>query len=269
MTTVGVVVPCFNAGRFLAETIDSIRAQSYPEISLVICDDGSTDPVTRRLLDEYEEQGETVVRQANAGPGAARNAGIRLLETDYVLSVDADDRLLPGAIETYVAPLDARPEVGIVACAFHLIGDDSGLVRCAYAGIESMLASTTIPSISMFRREDWERAGGYPEEIRRGEDWGFWMRLLRLGCEVAVIDEPLYEYRISPQQTTRNPDLVEIARAHSFIHRDNREIYAQHPDFLIEELARQQETFAQFRQRYLPLQRRLRRIKQLIPAQLR
>src|SRR3954447_6120103 len=108
MTGITVVIACFNYGRFVAEAVESARVQ---DAHVVVVDDGSTDPQTHAALDGLPDDVE-VLRQENAGVCAARNAGLTRATTPYVLALDADDRLAPGALRAMRAPLDADPALG-------------------------------------------------------------------------------------------------------------------------------------------------------------
>lgn len=198
--------------------------------------------------------GARVLRTKNRGVAAARNTGISEARDGYILPLDADDRLVENSVTISRAVLDARPEVGIVAGAQRLIGAGSGENPCAFEGVDSMLKATTIPNISMFRKSDWEAVGGYPEELKLGEDWAFWMRMLRLGVEVAVLPEVLHEYRVSAEQVTARFDPVNVARAQNLVLAENLELYGGDPGALGEQLAEARLLLAHYRANYRRLE---------------
>ncbi len=112
------MIPCFNHGRYLRECLDAVRAQTWPEIEIVVVDDASTEPDTRAVLDELE-RGRRRARDPPAGErrarAAARNAGLERSRGRYVLPVDADNLLLPDAVERLVAQLtEAGEDVGFI-----------------------------------------------------------------------------------------------------------------------------------------------------------
>lgn len=247
---VTVVVPCHNSGSLLREAVLSARGQTHPDVEVIVVDDGSTDKETLEVLADIAGPGVRVISQANAGPGAARNTAIAAATTPFILPLDADDRLAPRAAELGARHLAADPDAGIVAGTMVLIGVASGRKECTYSGIESMLHGTTIPNISMFRRQDWQTVGGYPEEIRRGEDWAFWLRLLALGRGVSVVPDDFYEYRVSDLQSTARVDPLASAVGSNFVLDENRELFARHPDVIIEDLLATRLMLAQFRTTY-------------------
>jgi glycosyltransferase involved in cell wall biosynthesis len=105
---VAVVIPCHDDGRTLPDALASLEAEEPHE--LVVVDDGSTDPDTLRLLDELRTGGVRVIRQENAGPGAARMAGVGATSAPYVFPLDADDVLESGALAALADALDRHPE---------------------------------------------------------------------------------------------------------------------------------------------------------------
>lgn len=262
---VTVVVPCHDTGPVLREAIASALAQTHPHVEVIVVDDGSTDRATREVLAEVVGPRVRVIRQDNAGPGAARNTAIAAATTPFILPLDADDRLAPRAAELGARHLAADADVGMVAGSVRLFGAQDEVRPCGFTGIDSMVRSNTIP-ISTFRRADWEAVGGYPTEIHRGEDWAFWMRLLRLGRTVAIVDEVCYEYRIWSEQESALNDPVASALGSNFVMLENPDVYAAHLDWVIEQLAEQRLMLARFRKTYAwqerlrdVLRRRLRR----------
>jgi glycosyltransferase involved in cell wall biosynthesis len=264
LPAVTVVVPCYNSGPVLREAVDSALRQTHPHVEVIVVDDGSTDRTTRQVLDELGGARVRVIRQDNAGPGAARNTAISEARTPYILPLDADDRLAPRAAEIGARHLLGDPDVGMVAGAVRLFGAVDEVRPCAFTGIDSMIRSNSIP-ISTFRRDDWEAAGGYPTEIHRGEDWAFWMRLLRLGRTVFVVGEVCYEYRIWPQQESALNDPVASALGSNFVMLDNPDVYAAHVDWVMEQLAEQRLMLAHFRKTYA----RQERLRDVVRRRLR
>ena len=123
-----VVIPCFNHGRFLLESVERALGQDGGPPKVIVVDDGSTDEGTLRALDEVPA-GIEVIRQQNAGVSAARNAGFENSESELLLMVDADDRLTPDALDVLRPPLEAHPDVGYCYGLMKLIGTWSGVLR--------------------------------------------------------------------------------------------------------------------------------------------
>ena len=118
---VSVVIPCYNQARFLSEAIESALAQSYIKVQIIVVDDGSTDN-TSEVATLYA--GVKCIRQMNKGPADARNAGLQASSGEYLLFLDADDRLLPDAVDLGVRSLNSHSECGFVYGHVRLIAQD-------------------------------------------------------------------------------------------------------------------------------------------------
>ncbi len=190
-----VVIPCYNDPQFLEEAIASVRAQEPAE--LVVVDDGSKDPAMLRLLDELAASGVHVVHQANAGPGAARMAGVAATHAPYVLPLDADDLLAPGSLAALANELDRAPAVDVAWGDFELFTPQGGrVIARSPAALDPWLITymNELPLCAMFRRDALLRAGGW--QIREGyEDWDLWMALAERGCQGIRIDQVVERHR--------------------------------------------------------------------------
>ena len=162
---VSVIVPCYNGAAFLEEALRSALGQSYPEVEVVVVDDGSTDSsaeIARRFPVRY-------IRQENRGLSEARNAGIRESKGSYLVFLDADDRLKRRAIETGLEALALRPDCALTVGDHVFIAADSSYLadstkehhlHCHY---EALLKSNFIEMISsvLFRRSIFDEVGGF------------------------------------------------------------------------------------------------------------
>src|SRR5262245_3524222 len=159
---VAVVVPCFNDGATLPETIASLRSQEAHE--LVVVDDGSDDVATLQLFDELERSGVRVLHQLNAGLPAARNAGVSATSARYVLALDSDDLLVPGALTVLADALDADPGLSVAWGDTEAFGDFERVYREA-DGLDAWLLSyeCRVPTASMIRRSALLDVGGWRE----------------------------------------------------------------------------------------------------------
>lgn len=196
---VAVVIPCFNHGRYVGEALDSVRAQTWPNIEPVIVDDGSTDPDTVRVLDALAARGVRVIRQENAGLAAARNAGVRATEAPFYVPLDADDLIDPAFIETLIAPLLDDPSLGYSYCHAAYFGDgapNNDVWPCPAYDAPTLLVANLSTATAVVRRAAFDLAGGYAEDMRGGmEDWDFWIALLAVGYRGRCTPRPLFRYR--------------------------------------------------------------------------
>jgi glycosyltransferase involved in cell wall biosynthesis len=194
---VSVVVPCYRQSRFLADAIESVLAQSYPHFEIVVVDDGSPDN-TAEVASRYPMT--RYVRQANAGPAAARNAGLRHSQGAFVVFLDADDRLLPEALEIGLAALATRPECAFVSGQCHGINADGRWLTAEPGPVPSrdhyqeLLRDCYIwmPGAVMFRRIALSAAGGFDGAFRSSADHELYLRIARAHpvlCHDRVIAE--------------------------------------------------------------------------------
>lgn len=192
---VTAVVPCFDYGRWLPEAVESLLAQEGGPPRVVVVDDGSTDPATLRALDALPP-GVRLVRQANAGLSAARNAGYAATDTPLLIALDADDRLPPGALRALRRPLDADPGLGWAYGITRFFGDWEGEMRFPPLDAYRMLHRHIIGPVGLTRRQLWEEVGGYDPAFREGyEDWDFWLGALEHGWRGEKVDEVTFLYR--------------------------------------------------------------------------
>ncbi|MEA2633969.1 MAG: hypothetical protein QOH92_736 [Chloroflexota bacterium] len=176
-----IVIPCYNDQEFLPQAIASVRSQEPCE--LVVVDDGSTDPAMLRLLDSLSADGVQVVHQRNAGPAAARMAGVAVSRAPYVLPLDADDLLGPGSVAALANALDAEPTAGVAWGDLELFRPSGArLTARGPQALDPWLITylNELPLSALFRRELLVGSGGY--QLREGyEDWDLWMALAERG----------------------------------------------------------------------------------------
>lgn len=201
---VSVVIPCYNQGGFLAEAIASVRRQTFGSFEIVVVDDGSTEPQTLSTFTQLSPQDCKVLHTTNRGLAAARNHGILHSSGKYILPLDADDRIAPGYLEAAVTLLENDDRIGIVYPVVEFFGERSGVWRQSEFSATRLLYENMIVASAVFRRADWERVGGYREDMRFGwEDWEFWLSLVESGCGVVKLPEVMFYYRIRRDSMTR------------------------------------------------------------------
>jgi glycosyltransferase involved in cell wall biosynthesis len=192
---ISVVIPCFNHGNFVLESVERALSQHGGPPKVIVVDDGSTDEETQRALDALPD-GVELIRQRNAGVAAARNAGFEHSDSDLLLMVDADDRLTLDALEALRPPLEANPDVGYCYGLMKLIGAWSGIPRFPdfdpYILLHRSIAGA---ALGLVRRGCWEDAGGFDPAIDGYEDWDFCLSALERGWRGLQIPRVTHEYR--------------------------------------------------------------------------
>jgi glycosyltransferase involved in cell wall biosynthesis len=196
---VAIVVPCYGYARFLGEAVQSAVAQTWRNLHIVVVDDGSPDEtasVAERWIAEFPQRRITLLRQRNQGLAAARNAGIRATASEFVLPLDADDRLAPTAVERLVLAL--QRDGGDVATPLgRTFGDEDRELVTLPATKGRLRAGNCLVYASLFRRTLFDRIGGYRCGMRPAgyEDWDFWLGALERGARFVHVAEELFGYR--------------------------------------------------------------------------
>jgi glycosyltransferase involved in cell wall biosynthesis len=195
---VSVVVPCYNGGRFIDQLLASLAQQTFRDFELIIVDDGSRDDTRAKLatLDESI----TVIRQDNAGPGAARNTGFARARAPIVLALDCDDTLDPTYLAETVSLMQSSPgDVGFIFTHERMTGLRHG-TEPRYFKLFDQLFINRVPSCVVLRKKAWSDVGGYDARMREGyEDWEFTIALAAAGYRALVIPRPLFTYRVSDE----------------------------------------------------------------------
>lgn len=226
---VSTVIPAFNAASFIARAVDSVLAQTYPNIEIIVVNDGSTDD-TGALLSAYGHR-IRVIEQENAGLSAARNAGIRATRGDLVAFLDADDWWLPSKLERQVALLDANPRLGFCSTCARVVdgaGNDVNLWGCPNVDgdlLHTIFArNAAVPGSGsgvVVRRALLDRVGLFDVELRSLEDIDMWLRLAAV-CDYGCIDEAL---TVIERRATRMSSDLEVMRDQAlWVMRKNRKL---------------------------------------------
>lgn len=229
---VSVIIPCYNDGQYLEEAVLSACESFYKPLEIIIVDDGSEDVSTRKVLRSMESAGRTVVYAKHGGPARARNEGIKRARGEYILPLDADDKISPEYISEATAILEEKPEVGIVYCLADCFGRKTGQWLLPDYSIGMMLYQNIIFSAGLFRRCDWERVGGYDESFSHfQEDWDFWLSLLGLGLQPYRIEKIYFHYRRRVDSLSRSDRKITYEEKEQHLNRlrqKHLELYRQH-----------------------------------------
>ncbi|HTT93530.1 MAG TPA: glycosyltransferase [Solirubrobacterales bacterium] len=198
--SVGIIVPCFRHGVFIADCIESIKSQTLAPSRVVVVDDGSDDPETIAALAALDRDPaiEVLRQESNLGPSAARNRALEVLDTNYVLPIDADDKLLPDAVELMVGQLETAPEnVGFVYPHVRHFGNRDDFVRMPAYNLWLLMVENYCPAPALFDRRVFDEGGvRYPEEIVVGhEDWDLILQLGGRGVYGIHAAGPTFLYR--------------------------------------------------------------------------
>lgn len=243
MPRFSVVIPCFNQGGYVNEAIASVLNQSCDNYEIIVVDDGSTDQATVAVLDRLDYPAVTLVRTSNQGLAAARNNGIAAASAEYILPLDADDRIGPAYLETAGAILDSRPDIGFVYCLAELFGGARGKFYLNKASLEDMLWDSRVFCSALFRKSDWASVGGYNSNMIYGwEDWDFWLSLLELGKTPYMVEKVMFFYRVKQKSMIRSMTLQHKIEMHQQLYINHRRLYEKIDDIDFEKYHRSRET---------------------------
>lgn len=228
---VSIIIPVYNAERFLAECLDSIENQSYSNLEIICVNDGSTDG-SAAILDAYSQQDSriTVYSQKNQGAPAARNNGIANMHGNYCLFFDADDTLCPRAIETLLCEAK-RHAADIVVGSFAEVnggsvisrprseGSSHSRKRVVYSAENRFLCVgfNPVPGDKLYRVDLIRKAGLSFLPVRIGQDLNFYLKAVALASRISKINDVIFNYRIvsgsiSRQYTSKILDIIPSMR---------------------------------------------------------
>jgi len=233
-STVDIIIPCYNTGKYLRQAIDSALAQTYPHINVLVVDDGSTDD-TREIVESFMGR-VGYFYQENKGLPAARNAGIRRTAGEYVCLLDADDVILPSKVADQCAFLQANPSVGLVHSKVLTFEGDDILHPIAegwrpHVAWKDYLTPLSVicaicPSSVMIRREVFDE-NFFPEDMTMGcEDWLFWARCAVRGVVMDYLPKVHVLYRYHPGSMSGDP--TAIAKRESELMRRLAALFTSH-----------------------------------------
>jgi glycosyltransferase involved in cell wall biosynthesis len=237
---VSVVIPAYNAERYIAETMDSVCNQTYSNLEILIANDGSTDR-TLAILKEYQQKDNRIIIDDHENMGISKNINrlSRLAKGEILVRIDADDLMMPMRIEKQVRYLQEHPEVDFVSCDAEFINEKSeifgyqsfggfdvpedskkilqtqSLVICAQAGFTT-------------RKSAFWAVGGYNEDIIYAEDLDLFTRMVENGSVLIILHEPLIKYRLhansavaSNKNLLRNQIYLELVQENITRRRNN------------------------------------------------
>ncbi len=198
-----IVIPTHNQGDLLIEAIASaerhVPAMGTPAaVELQIVDDGSSQPRSLEVLNGLEALGYRVLRQANQGLAAARNAGINATTAPLLLPLDDDNQLLAAYLSQGVPLLEQHQQLAVLYGDRQDFGLQEALVRPGADAPRQLRRINRIDACALLRRHWWARVGGYDTSLTAFEDWDLWLGISRAGGRYGYLAAPAFRYRIRP-----------------------------------------------------------------------
>ena len=195
LSLISVIIPCFNSGKTIQRTIDSINYQTWEQKEIIVVNDGSHDKETLIILNQL--RGVKILNQKNNGLPSARNNGVKNAIGEFLLFLDADDWLEPYALEFMFEKLLAASDSSFVFADIKLEGEAQKIISKKYNFFEQLFLNQ-LPYCILISKENFERIGGYDEKMKHGyEDWEFNIRLGLNNIFGINLELPAFHYSVN------------------------------------------------------------------------
>lgn len=198
---VSIIITCYNLGEYLQEALDSIK--QYPnseDYEIILVNDGSTNENTNTILQQITQNDPSInyINQVNLGLAKARNNGIKAAKSQYIIPLDADNKLRPQFITQTINILSGNPNVEIVHGNAQNFGNKTDIWYSKPFYFPDMLLNSYIDACAGFRKSTWEKMNGYDENMPAMgfEDWDLWLRMGNAGCYFEYVNEIFFDYRV-------------------------------------------------------------------------
>lgn len=227
---VSIIIPCYNHGRYLIETLDSVLSQTYSQWECIVVDDGSIDD-TENIVSLYTKKKRNIkyIYQENQGVCVARNAGIEKSLGKYILFLDGDDKISTNFLEISVPILEDNSSIKLVTPVVYFFGRYKGQYMLPEYTMEKLLSRNIFVITSLCRKDDIQRINGFNILMKKGlEDWDFWISLLSGGGDVVNCECISFYYRIltkSRNRTITDSDMLDLRK---IVWMNHRELYAKY-----------------------------------------
>jgi glycosyltransferase involved in cell wall biosynthesis len=204
--------------------VDSVKRQTYP-VEIIVVSDGSPD----NTVEVCKELGVKCIEKPNGGLSSARNAGIKEATGEYIMCLDADDKIVPAAIEEHVKLMDDRT---LAQCALMEFGESYQVFTPREgATLTDVMQSNTVFCNAMFTKKAWEEVGGFDESetMRLGfEDWEMWIRILAAGYKLKTSDFIALRYRMHRNNMTKQTTHPNHQKLYRYIYNKHKALYDMH-----------------------------------------
>jgi glycosyltransferase involved in cell wall biosynthesis len=240
---VSVIIPLYNQGQYVQEAIDSVKESTYKNVEIVVINDGSTDEYTNYIFDKLT--GVVKVNKPNGGLSSARNAGVRASSGDFILPLDADDKIHSSYIENAVNALINNPELAYVSCyTRNFQAFNSAYIPIGFVPNLMLVMNTDGKCTNLYRKEVVLNVKGFDEKMISYEDWDFLISLYEHGFSGDVLPMEMLYYRRSYSSmvyTVANPKRIELTQYMLFKHSKLLNTYAPLMTQYLVELWKQRE----------------------------
>jgi glycosyltransferase involved in cell wall biosynthesis len=228
---VSIIVPCYNQAQYLDECLISVLNQTYSNWECIIVNDGSQDATeTVAMYWTAKDNRIKYIQKSNSGLSAARNSGITLAQGEFILPLDADDKISMDYVAHAIQAFENDNSLKVVYCFAEKFGNETGLWDLQPFSLKAIAIENMIFCSAMYRKTDWERLGGYDNNMIHGfEDWEFWIALLKNGGNVKCLDIVGFYYRMKPDSMIQILNKDKKRKLHEYMS-------VKHADFFVAQL---------------------------------
>lgn len=234
---VSIIVPCFNQAEYLNTTLESVINQIFPNWECIIVSDGSHDN-TEEVANQWckKDQRFQYISQENGGLSSARNKGISVAKGTFILPLDADDKISANYIDLAIQEFSKNDMLKVVYCNAEFFGEKSGKWHLKPYSFEALLRYNMIFCSAIFRKEDWQKTGGYDQNMKYGlEDWEFWIHVLKSGGEVKKLDILGFFYRVKTKSMIKSMTDEQVSYSENYVLNKHKDAYDKAYDSLLNE----------------------------------
>ena len=217
MSLVTIYIVNHNYGRFLEKCIETVFAQTYKNIEILLIDDGSVDDESKILLKKYENYSNIfLIRQENRGLTYSNNVALKNSTGKYIMRLDADDYLHENCVEELAKVLDNNSDIALVFPDYFEISESgkvlSQICRHDFINDVELLDSPAHGACTLFRRDLLLQVGGYDEDIKLQDGWDIWLKMISK-YNVSNVRKPLFYYRQHSKSLTKDEIFMLETRA--------------------------------------------------------
>ncbi|WP_308992650.1 glycosyltransferase family A protein [Mariniflexile litorale] len=227
---VSIIVPCYNQALYLDDALQSVMNQSYQEWECIIVDDGSPDN-TEQIAKEWlaKDIRFKYINKKNGGICSARNLGITEADGEFILPLDADDKIGSDYLKLTINEFLKDPTLKVVYTKAEKFGSESGVWNLPVFDISKLGLYNMIFCSALYRKTEWERVGGYDLNMVLGlEDWEFWIAVLKNGGHVSQLDYVGFYYRIKEKSRHTNLDVSDKKELYNYLSIKHADFYVKH-----------------------------------------
>jgi glycosyltransferase involved in cell wall biosynthesis len=234
MIKVSVIITCYNLGEYINDAVTSVLKQDFNYFEIIIVNDGSTDQITLHELSKIRDPKIKIFHTANQGLALARNHGIEQSNGEFICCLDADDMYHPNFLSKTVSLLEKDKDIGFVTTWVQLFGNEEWIWQTGDYNPAMLCVQNIVHVASLYRRECWEKVGGYLINLDGYEDWNFWISIVQYGYKWKCVKEPLFYYRKRGNSLITFADLKRPEFKKRMV-KNNKKIFIENIEFILYE----------------------------------